>query len=165
MDVMEKIRNMKVKEVMSKEVVWLNEDDPVDKAVNVLCSSEVSMLPVRDSRGNLKGQIVERDLLKIIIDPSKMSPQEIMLEPLIALSFFPKKVKEAMRPITLELSPDDTVEYAAREMFRKQTTLAPVIDRGKLVGIVTEDDLIRLLSEPVGKVACTIIRLKPEPIE
>ncbi|MCD6414453.1 MAG: CBS domain-containing protein [Candidatus Diapherotrites archaeon] len=165
MDIMKNIRETKIREVMSREVVWLNEDDPVEKAVNVLCSSEVSMLPVRNKKGLLSGQMVERDLLKIIINPSKMSPEEIMMEPLVALSFFPKSVKEAMRPINLELSPDDTVEYAAREMFRKQTTLAPVIDNGKLVGIITEDDLVRLLSEPIGKVSCTIVKIKPEEIK
>jgi predicted transcriptional regulator len=164
MHIMEKIRNMKIKEVMETKVGWLEEDDPFTKAVNVLCSSEVSMVPVRNKKDRLVGEVVQRDLLKAIIDAGNMTPQEIMFEPLLAMSFFPEKVHDVMRPIRLTFRPDDTVEYAARQMYRKQATLAPVIDKGKMVGIVSEDDLIRLLSEPVGKPACKVVKLKPEPL-
>lgn len=165
MDKMEEIRKMKVKEIMQTEIGWLNEDDPIEKAVNVLCSNEVSMLPVRDKKGRLIGEIVERDLLKSIIDPKNMKAHEIMFEPLIAMSFFPKKVHDVMRKIRLSFSPDDTVEEVARRMYREQTTLAPVMENKKMVGLITEDDLVRLMSEPVGIPKCTVVRLKKDPLK
>ena len=164
MDKMEKIRKIKIKEVMQTKVGWLNESDPIEKAVNVLCSSEVSTLPVKNKKGELVGELVERDLLKSIINPHQMKPQELMFEPLIAMSFFPKTVHDAMRPTRLTLKPDDTVEYAACRMYRKQTPLAAVREEGKLVGIITEDDLVRLMSEPVGKPECTLVKLEKKTL-
>ncbi|MCD4740236.1 CBS domain-containing protein [archaeon] len=164
MEKMEEIRKMPIREIMQTKVGWLKETDLIERAVDVLCSNDISTLPVKNEQGKLVGELVERDLLKSIIDPNNMSPHELMFEPLLAMSYFPKTVHDVMRPVRLSFKPDDTVEYAARRLFRKQSTLAPVLENNKLVGIITEDDLVRLMSDPVGKPECNIVKLEPEAL-
>lgn len=161
---MKKIRGKTVGDVMQTKVGWLNENDPLEKAVDVLCSSELSMLPVRNKKKELVGAVVERDLLKAIIDPKHMKSQEIMFEPLLAMSYYPQKVSDVMRKIKFSLKPEDSVEYAARKMYEKRTVLAPVKKDNKIVGIVMEDDLIRLMSDPIGETTCKIKKLEEEEL-
>jgi CBS domain-containing protein len=105
------------------------------------------MLPVKDKDGNLVGEVVERDLLKAIIDPKKMSSQELYMQRLLAMSYFPKSVKDIMRSVRLEVTPEDDAEFIARMMYKKETTLAAVIEDDKLAGIVLEDDLVSLMAK------------------
>jgi CBS domain-containing protein len=61
-------------------------------------------------------------------------------------------VKEAMSAEIHTTSPDTPVHEAARLMIERKIGCLPVVDGEKLVGIVTETDLVRLLAD--GRAAC-----------
>ncbi|MEE4217497.1 MAG: CBS domain-containing protein [Xanthomonadales bacterium] len=61
------------------------------------------------------------------------------------------KVYECMDQVVPTLSPDTPILKAVSFLLRHRVTGAPVVDyKGKLLGIITESDLLRLISEGVG---------------
>ncbi|MCK4326855.1 MAG: CBS domain-containing protein [Candidatus Diapherotrites archaeon] len=142
---MKKIRQTPVKDVMRKKnIKKLKPTDKVGTAIKWLCTSELSMLPVIDG-GNYLGEVVEADLLKIVIDPRDMSTRQIMSEPMLGMSFFPESVRHVMRTHNVYLSPDDTLRSAAKKMYMVKAGVLPVIEGGKLVGLLYADDVIARL--------------------
>lgn len=142
---MDLIRQTLVKDVMrTKKLKRLKPEDKVETAIKWLTSHELSMLPVMDGE-KFVGEVVESDLLKIIIDPRDMSTQQIIAEPLLGISFFPKMVKDVMRKHRLFLSPNETLRSAAKKMYMSRAGVVPVLENGKLVGLLFADDLIARL--------------------
>ena len=91
------------------------------------------------------GIVNEQDLLKLVIDPRDISEQEILTEPLLGMSFFPKTIKDIMKKCHASVSPKDTIRAAALKMYRNKQQVLPVIDNGKLVGILSQDDIFEAL--------------------
>lgn len=144
---MEKIRNTLVKDIMrKKKIKKLKPGDSVATAIKWLGSHDLSMLPVMEGKEYL-GEVFEQDLLKIAIDPRDMSTQQIVMEPLLGISFFPKSVKDVMRRHRTFLSPDDTIRSAAKKMYMSKAGVLPVMDGKKLVGLLFADDIITHLTK------------------
>lgn len=55
---------MYIKDIMTKEVITVNEDDTVEKCANLLITHDLSGLPVLDSNGKVKGMVTEGDLIR-----------------------------------------------------------------------------------------------------
>ena len=142
---MEKIRNTLVRDVMRKKrLKRLKPTDSVATAIKWLSTHELSMLPVIDG-DNYLGEVMEQDLLKIVIDPQDMSTQQIVMEPLLGMSFFPKKVRDVMRRHRTFLSPNDTLRSASKKMYMAKAGVLPVMEEGKMVGLLFADDIISRL--------------------
>jgi len=122
---------MLVKEVMSSPVITVSEEESVRKAVQVMNEAAVgSVIALADERA--VGILTERDILKFIGeggDAEKTRVGDIMSKPLIVVS------------------PETDLEEAVRFMITKNVKKLPVVDRGKLVGIVTLTDVARI--EPI----------------
>ena len=142
---MKKIRQTLVKDVMrTKNLKKLKPTDSVSTAIKWLCNNELTMLPVIDGKEYL-GEVVESDLLKIVIDPRDMPTRQIMSEPMLGMSFFPESVRHVMRTHNVYLSPDDTLRQAAKKMYTAKAGVLPVMEGGKLVGILYSDGVIARL--------------------
>lgn len=142
---MEKIRNTLVKDIMrKKKLKKLKPTDSVATAIKWLGSHELSMLPVVDGDSYL-GEVMEQDLLKIAIDPRDMSTQQIVMEPMLGMSFFPEKVKDVMRRHRAFLSPNDTIRSASKKMYMSKAGVLPVMENKKMVGLLFADDIITML--------------------
>jgi CBS domain-containing protein len=119
---------MKVEDIMVESVVTVDVDATVMKAVKLMNEHEIGCLIVT-RRGKAVGIITERDLLKRVIakskNPSRIKAREIMTKPLIAGQ------------------PDMDLEDATRLMFEKQIKKLPVVDEGKLLGLITLTDVAR----------------------
>ena len=57
-----------------------------------------------------------------------------------------KRVKDVMRRNVITISPDDGVEHIARLMMRSQIHRLPVVEGGRLLGIVTRHDFLKLIA-------------------
>jgi len=142
---MQKVRQTLVKDVMrSKRIKKLKPTDDVATAIRWLTRHELSMLPVIDGKEYL-GEVAENDLLKIVIDPRDMSTRQIVSEPMLGMSFFPKKVRHVMRQHRAFLNPSDTLRAASKKMYMARAGVLPVMDGGKLVGLLYADDVIKRL--------------------
>ena len=132
-------RHMKVRELMSTEVITLTEDESVAHAQNCMTRGRVRHLPVvRD--GRLVGLMTHRDVLAASfsffadVDPSE---QRRVFTTIL--------VKEVMHRDLLTVGPDATVSEAAQILLRNKYGCLPVVDAvGNLLGILTESDFLRL---------------------
>jgi len=120
---------LKVKDVMVTDLVTVKADISVKKAVKVMNDFEIGCLIVVED-GEAVGIITERDILKRIVvegrDPEKTLVGEVMSRPLIVTS------------------PETRLEEAIESMFKHKIKKLPVVEGGKLVGLVTFTDIARI---------------------
>ena len=119
---------LKVEDVMVESVITIDADAPIMKAVKIMNEHEIGCLVIT-RRGKAVGIITERDLLKRVIgtskNPNRTKVREIMTKPLIAGK------------------PDMDLEDATRLMFHKKIKKLPVVENGKLLGLITLTDVAR----------------------
>lgn len=139
---------MYIREMMTKEVITVHEDDTVEKCANLLSTHHLSGLPVVDRRGHIKGMITEGDLIKHNSEVKVPAFLEI-LGGIIYLDdpnkYFDdvKKsmgnfVKNVMTKDIITISPEVEVEEAAKILVRKRIKRLPVVDENKkLIGVVS----------------------------
>ncbi|MDD1741714.1 MAG: CBS domain-containing protein [Methanotrichaceae archaeon] len=149
---------MKVRDIMTVRPIVCQADDTVSEAANLLRKHKISGMPVLDGE-ELAGIISESDLLRLLAvekDEGGLwlpSPFEVFEVPFRDLlkwermqssmeDISKKKVSEVMSKNIHEVSPDDTVEEASAIMTRHRINRLPVVEEGRLVGIVTRGDII-----------------------
>jgi len=119
---------LRVEDVMVESVITVDVDSSVMKAVKIMNEHEIGCLVVT-RRGKAVGIITERDLLQRVIgkskNPSRTNVREIMTKPLIAGQ------------------PEMDLEDATRLMFQKRIKKLPVVDHGRLLGLITLTDVAR----------------------
>ncbi len=120
---------MKVCDIMSSRVVSIEQSEPVSAAARLLKHSNVGSLPVCDDRGRLRGIVTDRDIVTRCVaggaDPERTPVREIMSRGIVTCS------------------PFDELDAAVRRMREDQVRRLPVLDGGKLVGMLTLCDLSR----------------------
>jgi acetoin utilization protein AcuB len=136
---------MLVKEVMTPNPVVIEPDMPVIRAQRLMKEDNIRHLPVvREGKG-LVG-LVTRDALNRAL-PSELSSLSIWE---INYQLTQIKVRDVMVKKIWTVTEDVTVEQAARIMINKRIGSLPVMRDAKIVGIVTEIDLLEALSSLMG---------------
>lgn len=136
---------MLVRERMSTKPVIITSDAPIAEALRVMRQSQVRRLPVLNEAGQLIGIVSEKDLLYASPSPaSSLSIYEMhyMLSTL--------RVTELMTPDPITITPDTLLEEAAIIMADGKIGGLPVVEGGKLVGIITETDIFKVFLELLG---------------
>lgn len=146
---------LKAKDIMTKEVISVHPDTEVAQAARLLLDHRINGLPVLDKHESLIGIICQSDLIaqqKKIPLPSFF----ILLDSYIPLSsqkniekelqkIAATTVKEAMTPKPVTVDPDTTLEDIATLMVKNNIHTLPVVDQGKVVGIIGKEDILRTL--------------------
>lgn len=115
----------RVRDVMTREVVSLREDDDLGLADEILAVGRIRHLPVTRG-GLLVGLVTHRDLVAAARSSRRTPAHEVM--------------QRGLRCI----GPDDALQDAARTMLEFKIGCLPVVDEHRrLLGIVTEADLVR----------------------
>ena len=136
---------MTVASVMTRNPFTALAGDSVNDAQALMRREKVHRLPVVTSAGKLIGIVSEKDLL--YASPSPATTLNIYeMNSLLAKL----KVESVMTKKVLTVTSSATVEDAARTLVDNNIGGLPVVDDGKLVGIVTESDLFRLLIDLFG---------------
>lgn len=135
---------MYVKNWMSKNVVTVGVNDSLSVAINTLKRNRVRRLPVMDD-DKLVGIVSDRDLKEAA--PSKVTSLDIW-ELHYLLSRI--NIKDIMKKDPITISPNSTIEKAAIIMHDNKIGGLPVVDEGKLVGIITEQDIFEALINITG---------------
>jgi len=121
-----------VKKMMIKNPLVAKTTDTVMEVAKKMAERRVGSAIIEEN-GNPVGIITETDLTKKIValgkDPSKIKAEEIMSSPLVFVK------------------PDDDYSIAVEKMKKHKIKRLPVIDNGKLVGIVTSTDIARTVPE------------------
>jgi CBS domain-containing protein len=150
---------LKVKDIMTKDIITVTPDTEVVKAAKILLEKRINGLPVVDDSGKLVGILCQSDLIaqqKSIPIPSLFTLLDGYI-PLTIIKRIDKEVEkiaaimveQAMTPKPVTVDPDTDIEDVARLMVDKNYHTLPVLDGGKVVGIVGKEDILKtLLSEP-----------------
>jgi CBS domain-containing protein len=149
---------MEIQDVMNSDVICCSPDDRVSTVARMLKDNDISGMPVMDN-GTLVGMVSEADLLKLLDIPEHgdlwlPSPFEIIEVPIRELLGWEETkrmlsdvgslpVRKIMKKDVHTVSPRDSIETAASLMTKHEITRLPVMDDGKLAGIVTRGDIIR----------------------
>ena len=150
---------MKVSDIMTKNVVVCKPSDPIQGVVKMMSEKDISGVPVMDD-DRLVGIVTESDIMRILAVPPKSgtlwlpSPLEIILEipfkELVQLRRLQTDYKDIglnpvesiMKKNVISTTPDDDIEDAAALMVRHKINRLTVLRDGRLVGIITRDDII-----------------------
>ena len=145
--------NTPVKDVMTSRVIWMEEDTPFTVIARAFEDARVSAFPVLDAAGRVAGVVSEADLLAklALADGSGAMPGMIggILRHQQVKKASATTAGELMTSPPVTVSPDDTVEHAARLMYLRRVKHLPVIDAdGHLAGIVSRADVLSVFSRP-----------------
>jgi CBS-domain-containing membrane protein len=147
---------LQARDIMTKEVVTINPEASIADLARLLETLRISGAPVVEQDGRLVGIVTQTDLVKRSRD-LKLPPAINILDLHMFLetpSGFKRRlekmlgdtVKEVMTPEPITIPPDMPVKEIAALMDHKKVHTLPVVDQGKLVGIVGKMDLIRGLA-------------------
>jgi acetoin utilization protein AcuB len=130
--------------MMTKNPVTADSETLVLDAEKIMKEHNIRRLPIVD-KGKLVGIVTQHDLLEASPSPAtSLSAHELNY----LLSKM--KVKEIMKKNPVTVPPDTPFEEALRIGQEKKVGSFPVVDKGKLVGIATESDIVRFLTHALG---------------
>ncbi|MQA82203.1 MAG: CBS domain-containing protein [Streptosporangiales bacterium] len=153
------MRRLTVREVMTADVVTVRPSTPFAQIARLLAERRVSAVPVVDEDGNLQSVVSEADLL---------SKEEHRDDRPGTHAFFHRarlsRAKAAatdaaqlMTAPAVAIGPDATLVSAAKLMTRRNVKRLPVVDDGRLVGIVSRTDLLRAFLRPDDEIQDEIV--------
>jgi len=131
---------MKVRELMTTDVTTVGRNDELTIADDVMKMKRLRHLPVVEE-GRLVGILTQRDLFHAALSTALNFGEKAQKEFLKTVV-----VKEVMTDEVLTIDPGADVKEAARRMIEHKIGCLPVVENGKLVGIVSETDLLRLVA-------------------
>jgi CBS domain-containing protein len=144
---------MIAKDVMVRDVVTIKPDDSVDDTIALLAKHDISALPVVDADGRVVGIVSESDLVRRPeIGTEKYRPWWVeAITPAATLAHeFAKahghRVHEIMSRNVVSAREDTTLGEIATLLERHRIKRLPILDDGKLVGIVSRSNLIQALA-------------------
>jgi len=120
--------SLEVKDIMVDKVLTIEVNASLTDAVKLMNKHEIGCLIVMKN-GNPVGIVTERDFLKKIVDSEELKKV---------------KVKEIMSKPLVTGKHDMEVEDAASLMFQRKIKKLPLVKHGKLLGLVTLTDLLRI---------------------
>jgi CBS domain-containing protein len=118
---------MKLKDIMSQNVISVHPQESVAVAARLLTHHNIGVLPVCSTDGKLCGVVTDRDLVTRCMATNRLPEQT--------------KVQDVMTGRIVSASSDMEVAVAAHLMSREQVRRLPIIDNGKLCGMVSVGDL------------------------
>ena len=143
---------MKLREVMTNPVIRIHPDETVAVAARTLTHYNIGILPVCGGDGRICGLVTDRDLVTRCLAAGK-SPQTT-------------SVREVMTTKIYVGRPDMEVSLAAGLMGREQIRRLPVMENGRLCGLVSLGDLARKeessydAADALGEISSMVSRRK-----
>ncbi len=125
---------MKVAELMRTDVKTVDLDATVGDAITTLADAHVSALPVTDPRGRVVGVVSTTDILSNLSETTETDTRERLIDE--------TPVREIMTPRSRVITPDADVLDAAREMLYLDVHRLFVEERGRLVGVLSQTDIV-----------------------
>jgi CBS domain-containing protein len=146
-----------VREVMTSDVATLRPDQPITEAADALAAGRYGAMPVVDADGTFVGLLRDDDLIASearvhvptylmllgtsIPLPGSMKRFEHELHKVAGST-----VAEVMDDDPQTVAPDATLEDVATLMHEREITHVPVVDDGRVVGLVARSDIVRFIA-------------------
>lgn len=141
---------MQVKDVMTPRVVSVEPTASIETAARLMLARHISGLPVVERDGTLVGMVTEGDFLRraeigteqrrsgwlaFLAGSGRMAADYVQTHS--------RRVEEVMTRGAVTASPEDTLEAAVGTMVQRRVKRLPVLENGRLVGIVARSDVLR----------------------
>jgi CBS domain-containing protein len=130
-----------VRDFMAKHPQVLGLNDTLDLAEDIMTMGRIRHLPILNE-GELVGIISQRDMFRSAAVTAlgfAADTQKALVKTI--------RIKEIMTEKVVAISPDATVKEAAGIMIDKKIGCLPVVEGMKLIGIITETDILRYVVE------------------
>lgn len=150
--------SIRVRDRMTRPVTSVHSDALVSGAVELMRSRRIRHLPVVDRGGRLMGIVTDRDLRQVVFDPRIAQALGDAPLTLAALT-----VREVMTWGVISVRADSDLRAAARLMRERKIGALPVVDGGRVVGILTETDVLAALDRFLGARLTTVRPLAAPP--
>ncbi len=119
---------LQAQEVMTREVVSISPEATLSDAIELLLARKISGLPVVDHEGKIIGIISEKDILNFAFSGNLHNT----------------RVEEAMTAKIVSFPPEASIDSIALAISQHQFRRVPIVLEGKVVGIVSRRDIIRV---------------------
>ena len=153
---------MKVRDIMTREPINVTPQATIAEAARLMLQHRISGLPVTDGNGAVVGIVTEGDLLRraetgterhrarwleFLIGPGQLAADYV--------DAHARKVGEVMTGEVTIAAPQDDLTDIVGLMEKRHIKRVPVVDGGKLVGIASRADLVRVLVRNLTQAATT----------
>jgi CBS domain-containing protein len=122
---------MKAQDIMTKNPSCVTPETRVQDAARLMKNEDVGIIPVVESQGSMKlvGVITDRDIaIRVVADGAASSNSS---------------VRDVMTSNITTSAPGDSVKDVMELMGREQVRRIPIVDKGELVGIIAQADIVR----------------------
>ncbi len=148
---------MEAREIMSSDVISVKRNTTIEEIAHLLADNNISGVPVVDDDGRVIGMVTQKDLLYKDVEPRFPAVVQLLggtiflkgvkhyneeLKKLVAT-----KAEDIMTKQIVTVNANAKVERIAQLMVDKDINRIPVVDDGKLVGIVGRADIVRYIAK------------------
>lgn len=150
---------MKVAHIMTKKPVAVKAHHTVKKILQILNEKKISGCPVVNSRGGVVGVVTQTDMLRMMDVYAGVQREDFFYRVLAAVKsdkygdmkkplkkMMSSKIKQFMKQ-AITIDADEDMYKAVRIMNKNDIDRLPVVRKGRLVGIISKQDIIRVMSE------------------
>jgi CBS domain-containing protein len=143
-DTLEEVEAMKAQDVMSPMVYTVRPEDPVARAVVLICQRHISGVPVVNKAGCLVGLISQRDILRAMYPEGKAGPARRPGRPRVGLRELKRlRAADIMVRQVVTSPPEADLLLLASLMATRKIRRIPIVVKRRLVGIVSQGDVYR----------------------
>lgn len=146
-----RIISMLVKEIMKRNVVTVRPDVSVMEAAKIMNERRIGSLVIIDGVGRVVGILTERDIMRGVVAEGKRSSEV--------------DISKIMTKKVIVISPEVSLEDAADIMTENRIKKLPVVEEGKVVGMITSTDLISYEKNLVEKISFLLASNETPTIE
>jgi len=122
---------VKANDIMKTNVLAAGIDADIYEAIRIMVANNVTGLPVIDDEGLLVGVVTEKDVLTLLYN----------------IEDRPGRVADFMTPEVVAFEQDTDLSAIAESLCKNHFRRVPILEKGKLVGIVSRKDVIRYIKE------------------
>ncbi len=126
---------LQVKDIMQTDLITVTEQTPVHEVIDILAENRITGLPVVDGDGKLVGIVSEKDILIMAYHKITDTRDEVMNS---------RKIGDVMTSEVVSFRPEDNVADICQCIMSNPFRRVPVLDDGRLVGLVSRKDIISL---------------------
>lgn len=146
---------MLVRDVMTQPAITVSAKASVKDGLRLLDRHRVTAMPVVAGDGHLLGIVSEADLLQDAV----RHDERTTLIPHEHTHSLPRSVEEVMSTLSLTVSPDSDLSDAVELMTSTAAKSLPVVEGGRVVGVVSRSDIVHLLARNDEKICAEIDEL------
>jgi acetoin utilization protein AcuB len=138
--------SLRVADCMTRGAATIRADALARGAAEMMRTRRIRHLPVVDGDRGLVGIVTDRDLRHVLFDPVVQARAGHLADVLNAVT-----VSDVMTRAVVTTRPEMPLREAARLMHERKVGALPVVARGRIVGILSETDVLKTFSQALGQ--------------